>query len=346
MRWIAKRIAMEVLVAILLVGSLTPALGQEKTFEAPFTVRPNNYMFKWDPVQNVLIFHRDTTDPLMPTVRAYADGTRAGTPLLPLKDFPDAKGLDIWNVAATPEGGIILASVLQYGGINTKHMFLTYDMWGLLKKVWEVYPYHHHQLAVDGEGNAYAFGHREDRGEGADEPDYPLLIKYSPEGKVLWESLPRSQFSYDTEIVGTNSNTGEHALLFAGDVLLLYVATTRELLHFDRADGRLLERVSLAPFLEQIARKTGSARSEIRTLAVTSKGGLLAQMVLWPRDRRRAIMGFLMARISPDGSSWQQASAITPRPDPGTFLGLTREGKRIFISGSGSGSGETILHYR
>ncbi len=187
------------LLALFFTSGLAPALSQqnERTIETPFAVQPDLYLSKWDSIQEVLLFYRDTSDPLMPAVRAYDHGTQARLVISPLKEFPGAKAIEIWDVDAATGCEVTMASVIQYGGQRVKHALLTYDHWGLLRKFWEVYPYHHHGLAVDHEGNVYAFGHREDRGEQANQPDYSLLIKYSPAGKVLWESLPRSTFPYD-----------------------------------------------------------------------------------------------------------------------------------------------------
>ena len=331
------------LLAIFFASGLAPGLCQQKeqTIESPFAVKPNLYLSKWDPTHEVLLFYRDTNDPLMPAVRAYDHGTQARLAISPLKDFPDAKAIDIWDVAAATGGEVIMASVIQYGGQRVKHALLTYDHWGLLRKFWEVYPYHHHKVGVDPEGNVYAFGHREDRGEQGNEPDYSLLIKYSTTGKVLWKSLPRSTFPYDQEIVATSQGTGEHKLLVANDALLLYVATTGELFWFNLGNGKMLRRASVSQLLDQMASDSGMSHAEIVSLAVSSPGDLLAQVRVWRKDPQITSIGFVMARIAKDGSSCQRLSAVMPVPFPGLFLGSTLGGTHLFLGKQATG--ETVL---
>src|SRR5713226_2474050 len=133
------------LLAILVAAAATAAHAQvqERVIERPFEIQPNRYLAKWDSVHTMLAFYRDTDDFNAPAVRVYEHGTDAGPPIFPLKDFPDAKGVDVWDVSGAPNDGVLLASIIQYGGQRTKVALLAYDRLGSLQKFWEVYPYHH-----------------------------------------------------------------------------------------------------------------------------------------------------------------------------------------------------------
>ncbi len=307
---------------------------REYQLEVPFPAEATQALYKWDPVQSNLILYRDINDVALPAVRAYDSRLKARAPIYPLKDFPGAVGLDIWSIAAAPGGMTVLAAVLQYGGLNNKNFILTYDALGNLRRLWDVRPYHHHQIAVDREGNVYGFGHREDRGEGRDEPDYTVLVKYTPNGSVSWEALPRSAFPYDLEIVVTSAGTLEHSLMVANDGLVLLVSTTRELLKFSLKDGSLNRRLQLSSLLDRIAAEAGLAAAKVVCMSVAADAALVLQLRLEPKNEN-ASPAFVMARISHDGSSYSRLGSVVSTPTMGAFLGLSSDGRCLFFKSRG-----------
>lgn len=315
---------------MILLADCSAQESQRFNLEVPFPGEATQALYKWDAVQGELILYRDVNDIGLPAVRAYDSRLKARAPIYPLKDFPGAVGLDIWSVAAASGGMTVLAAVVQYGGLNNKNLLLTYDGLGNLRKLWDVRPYHHHQVAVDREGNVYAFGHREDRGEERGEPDYPLLVKYSSNGTVSWESLPRSVLPYGLEIVVTNAETLEHSLVVANDALVLFVSTTRELLRFSLRDGSLNQRLQMSSLLDRIAAEAGRASAKIICLSVAGNGDLVLQLRLEPGNRGTSV-AFVMARISRDGSSYSRLSSVASTPSMGAFLGLASDGRCLFF---------------
>src|SRR5262249_23612778 len=158
----------------------------------------------------------------IPAARVFrTDGT--STAVYPLKDLPEVRYIDIWSASAAPNGGIVIAGILGYAGreakpVPVKSVILTYDGSGTLKKMWDVAPYHHHHLAVDHQGNVFAIGDRDDV-EGA----YPLLTKYSNEGKVVVQALPSSLFSLGDVEIGSGSPNGESQIFVKGDQLYVWL---------------------------------------------------------------------------------------------------------------------------
>jgi hypothetical protein len=321
-----------VLVGVAGLVLLAQCSGQvaEFSLEIPFPAESTQALYKWDPVHAQLILYRDVTDPAFPAARAYDSRFRARAPIYPLKDFPGAIAADLWSVAAGPGGATVVSAVIQYGGLNNKSLLLTYDAHGSLRKLWDVRPYHHHQVAADREGNVYAFGHRDDRGEERNEPDYPLLVKYSPSGNVVWESLPRSAFPYDVEILVTNAETLEHSFVITRDSLVLFVSTTKELLKVDLRDGRINDRSQMSPILNRLAAEAGLAFGKIICLGIAANGDLIAQLRLEPKSPNKP-PGFVMAQISRSGSSYTRLGDVLSIPSMGAFLGLDSEGKCLFL---------------
>lgn len=318
----------------LVVTPCSLAQGTPAVLEKPFSDSAP-YLSRFDALNNVLVFYRDIKDGAVAAARPFAIGVHAGQPIYPLKDFPGALGFDVWGVTGNPGGGAILSGVLQIDGVKTRQLILAYDSSSTLRSVWEVWPYHYHQIASDGLGNLYAFGHREDRGEGANEEDYPLLTKYSANGEVLWQSAPRSWFPYETEVVATNAATGEHHLLVGRSSLKLYVATTRELLEFALDTGRLASRRSLTVVLEDLGSTTH--RAEITGLAETADGSFLAQVRLWPKQKNTKPMHKVMARIAGDLATCTPWPTPPGLPQEGIYLGIDNQNRVLFLAGGSQG---------
>jgi len=189
--------------ALLLVFLSGPALlgaPQQGLLNRSFP-EVGKYNFTWDSVNKVLIFVRNAapTATTATTIVAYHDGG-APTRISPLNDLPGATYVYFWGISGAPNGAVCGSSTVEYGTDNRtdnpRQLILTYDQKGKLIKVWDVFPYHFYEVAVDAHGNVYGFGHRLDKADEASDGDYAMLVAYSPEGKILWEALPRSSFPW------------------------------------------------------------------------------------------------------------------------------------------------------
>lgn len=200
--------------------------------ESGFSTNPGQFMTRVDSVGGVVILYRDATSEDREAVtRIGLDGRRSGPKLSPLADFPDASAVHIWDAAAAPDGTTVLAAVVEYlggKGLEARHVLLTYDANGKLNRQWEMYPYHHHQVAITADGTVYALGHRLD---GPREP-YPLMIKYTKEGVVGAEGLLSSECPTGDRVVDA-SDTDQTQFGFAGERLFVYVGPSREMRWLD-----------------------------------------------------------------------------------------------------------------
>jgi hypothetical protein len=129
--------------------------------------------------------------------------------------------LSVWDVAGTPEGGVVLSVIGKYSAEGVKppvlkSLLLIYGKGGDLKSVWDVYPYHHH-VAVDAAGDVFALGTKDTK-----ERDYPILVKYSQAGKLLGEYLPASQFALGDAVVESGSANGESQIFAVGSGLRVW----------------------------------------------------------------------------------------------------------------------------
>src|SRR5271165_6547515 len=110
------------------------------------------YFPKWDHRAGQLILYRDINAQSAPGVRiVMADGK--DVTIYPMRDLPEAQRMTIWDVAEIPDGSVVFSAIAEYGPrevkpIPVKTLLLTYDRTGKLIRFWDVYPYHHHNIAV------------------------------------------------------------------------------------------------------------------------------------------------------------------------------------------------------
>jgi hypothetical protein len=284
------------------------------------------YFAFWDAAHDRLLFYRDSTDRTMAAVRIYNKNGQSSVPIYPVRDLQDSLKVSIWGVAATPSGGVVLTAIADYGNHQVRSLLLTYDATGALTQVWNVDPCHHHRVAVDYEGNIFAFGERHD----AENDNYPLVVKYSPNAKILREFLPARSFPSGDEVVSTNPETGEHVMFIHQNELKIYVAPARELITFERS-GKLRSRVELAATLAKIAEQANSGRVDVMSMGIAKEGGIVAQLQFWPKEGESENVRFGLAKFADNGSTWTWLAPLSYSIEPGRFLGTTTEGKMVFL---------------
>jgi len=288
----------------------------------------SSYMVTWDSANDCAVLYRDVSVATLPAARVQCrDGVAKA--YYPLKDFAEAQNMTIWAAAATPDGGITIAAILLYGSPGEKHptvksMLLTYDSQGVLRKLWDVDPYHFHQVAVDRQGNVFALG---DRRDSTPDMNYPLLIKYSPKGSVERELLLVKHFGGDAA-VASDSPYGESGLFIQNEQLYVWLAPRREILTFS-LDGELRSQVSLASSLNELARSTRAKLVQILRFSANSSG-LIAQVRVWPEaeDEKSTTA---MVQLSTDGTKAWLMSPLTEVLVPGRFVGTSRSRKNVFL---------------
>jgi hypothetical protein len=296
--------------------------AQNTVVQPPFSEPPNHFLFKWDVTQSVLGFYRDVKTSI-PAIETYSETGTPSPPISPLADFPKDEELYVWDIAATPEAGTAISAMFKERGTRKLwYRLLFYDGTGTLAKVWNMYPYEHDRIVVDSDGNVYAFGDRVDITSPKGNPDYPVLIKYSPDGKISKELLQRSDFPLDKEFVHTGGDS-DPFLYLAQDTLVLYVSGTGDLFSFD-LDGKLQRRTNLYPVLSKITSEIGASESEVMALVGSDRRGFIAQIRSYIKKPTGGSFSFSLVKITSDGSSWARIGPTTNDPQPGVLLGSGR----------------------
>ena len=303
----------------------------------------SGFQAKWDPARENLVVFRNVSSSDLPSARIFQSNGQS-TPIFILRDFRGASFADIWASALTPDGGAVFSVVLGFGERPTpktisskpvpeaKVLLLSYGADGALKKLWNVAPYLHQALAVDGLGNVYALGTRDAGPEG-----FPMLIKYSKSGDVLGEFFPSKIFANGGKALDPSSLNGNTALFVRNGQLALWVPSTREVFKLS-LKGELQRKIAIGPLIDRLAVQNGVAKATIAGLTLTNSGGFSVQLRLWPSTASPAGMMIAVAEISADGS---EANMVAKPTAVATlrqqFLGVSDDGRRVVLEHDGKG---------
>ena len=286
------------------------------------------FLTKWDYAAQRAIFFRDTRVASVPAVQMVAQ-SGSMISIYPLLDLPGALSIGVWDVAQTPSGGVVFSAIAQYTAESSKprvlkSLLMTYDRDGKLERIWDVYPYHHHHLAVAADGSVFALGTKDTKERG-----YPLLIKYSSAGRVLGEFLPASQFAVGDEVVESGSECGETEMFVAGDQLVLWLAPAEEILTISLSGG-IRGRYPLHKVLANMATNNNAAKAKIIKMSPTQTAGtFLAQIQLWPAAGDATSKVRTVMAVLPTNGDGQLVTSKSP--EGGKFLGQTKSGKAVYL---------------
>lgn len=293
------------------------------------------FLNHWDSANVRLILYRDTVDTNIRGVRVIGvDGTNFG--LYPQRDLAEAQFLDIWAVAGTPGRGFVLSVVAGYSPpgekpFHVRPLLLTYTSSGTLEQVWNVKPYHFHQLAVNKEGNVFALGDRDEN------HPYPLIVEYSSTGQVLREFLNSDTFSDGSKILANGSLYGDSHMFITSDRLFVWSGPSRELLQFSLA-GELLSRSSFAGVLDRLALDASAKNTKVRAIAVSMEDGVVAQIQLWPQQVGDHVRT-MMVQMPLDGS---RADIRPQTAATGVFLDIASSGRLLFLDAQSDGRASEV----
>lgn len=262
---------------------------------------------RYDASRDLLVSYQDSKDREVPAIIVATTTGETIAQVTPLKDFPQAASVDVWDAAAS-SSGVVVAAVIQ-DARPPRHVLLMYDKRGMLQQLWQTSPYFHPNVAVDRFGSVFGFGSRMD-GVATEH----LLVKYTPQGTVAATFLPAQHFSKGEEVVFASGQSGINRLWMSGDRLLLYVAGAQELFEFD-LQGALLRTVPLAVQLKRFAEAEGGRRTMITQMTSGPSGAIVAQVGIWKEQKGFA---FHLARLSWDPNGKAEPIQIEAGSELGT----------------------------
>ena len=171
------------LIPLLLLASVATLLSAHAAAQE---VRPNG-LSEWDSTNQVLFFGNGSAGCV---VRAYVDGHQRGADIEMLKDFPGIQECYIETSTAGPDGTTLIATILNFGNGNIQQPILTYDSSGKLVKSWDPAPQYVESIAYSEDDDAIFILGGRDLPNGPYAPNYPLLVEYSRDGRVLKGMVP------------------------------------------------------------------------------------------------------------------------------------------------------------
>jgi hypothetical protein len=214
---------------------------------------------------------------------------------------------------------------------------MTYDSRGNLQQIWDVYPYHHHKIAVDSTGSVFGFGTKNSPGQ----KDYPLVIRYSQTGKVLGEYLNASLFAGGNGVVDSGAPTGENALFIDDGEVVLWLSSPRELLRLS-ADGRVLKRQSFGAALDKLKDQNNADRVRIVGIGALPGKRVLMQLQFFPVSSDNSQMRVATAEMDSSGQDTKLTAPPVVYTEAHRLLGTGPDRIPLFMEGT-SKRGVAIL---
>ena len=280
---------------------------------------------QWDSTNQVLFF--DGGSPGSPT-RGYTDTHQRGADINIFKDFPGLQEFYGTSLTAGPEGTTLFATILNFGGHNIRRVVLTYDSSGELLKTWEPVPQYWEVIAYSKDDDAiFVLGDRY-APDGRDAPDYPLLVEYNRDGRVLKNMIPTSTLKDAGDSFNQSGQTGEPALRVTKDHIYFYAPANREAVMCDR-NGAVLAYRSISDIVDKIiSMEDGYQLAQIHHVDFTDDGDIVLELLLGNSTSQDSMLELVRINIKTG-----EAAPVhkTFKNDRLWFIGI-RDGQYLYIA--------------
>lgn len=231
----------------------------------------------WDSTNQVLFSREGLSSPGF-VVRGYEGTHQLGADINVSKDFPDAREVFIDSLTAGPAGTTLIATTLNFGDRNVRGAVLTYDSGGHLMKTWSP-PQYAEVIAYSKDDDAlFVLGDR-DAPDGPNAPNYPLLVEYDLEGRVLKSMLPASTLMNRGDSFRRGGEIGEPALRVTKDRIYIYAPADGNVVICGRG-GDVLKRRSIRETVEKIPREEGYHLVQVHAIDFTDDGNIVLELLL------------------------------------------------------------------
>jgi hypothetical protein len=251
-------------------------------------------LYEWDSTNQVLFFLNG--GPSSP-IRAYTDYNQRGADIDVLKDFPGAQEFYVNSLTAGPEGTTLIAATLNFGDHNIRELVLTYDSSAQLLKTWDPAPQYIEAIAYTKDDDAVFVLGGLDLPPGPYAPNYPLLIEYNRDGRVLKAMAPASLLRDREYSLLSGSQNGLPLLRVTKDRIYFYAPTNHEVVMCDR-DGTVLAYRSFSESIEKISTEDGYHLIQTHQMDFAENGDLVAELLLWNDDNNTSMMEVVRLSMS------------------------------------------------
>lgn len=282
---------------------------------------------EWDSTNQVLFCVNGS--PLFP-IRAYTGKSQRGADIDVFKDFPDLQEYYGTSVTAGPNGTTFIATTLNFGGHNVREVVLTYDSTGQLLKTWDPAPQYVEALAYSKDDDAlFVLGSRNVPNV-PDAPDYPLLVEYTRNWRVLREMVPASVLNARGDSFNQGGEIGQPALRVTRNDIFFYAPTNREVVMLDRS-GAILARRTLNDIVGRLSTEDGYQLVQTHAIDFSDDGDIVLELLLGNDSTGQ--WGFEVVRINVKTG---EAASARKALDNGSRLSLVglKDGQYLYLEDS------------
>jgi hypothetical protein len=260
-------------------------------------------------------------------IRAYTGKSQRGADIDVFKDFPDLREYYGTRVTAGPNGTTFIATTLNFGDLNVREVVLTYDSTGHLLKTWDPAPQYVEALAYSKDDDAlFVLGSRYVPNV-PDSPDYPLLVEYTRDGRVLREMVPASTLNARGDSFDQNGEIGQPALRVTKNNIFFYAPTNREVVMLDRT-GAIVAHRSVSDIMDKLSAEDGYHLAQTHAIDFSDDGDIVLELLLGNDSDHQS--GFEVVRINiKTGDAVPVRKALHNDP-PLWFLGL-KDGQYLYL---------------
>jgi hypothetical protein len=259
------------LLSLLLLGICAAIGSSQATAQA---LKPIG-MPQWDSTNQVLFFGYGYP---VQFVRAYEGVERRGADIDIDKDFPGLREAGVESLTAGPDGTTMIAVLQNFGNRNIREPILTYDSTGRLLKTWNPAPQIPEAIAYSKDDDAIFVLGESNLPEGPYAPDYPLLIEYSRDGRVLKIMLSAATLKDKDRSFHQNGEVGETTLKVTKDQIYIYAPTNREAVICDH-DGKILGIRSITDAVDKLIAADDFHLVQIHALDFNDYGDIVLEVL-------------------------------------------------------------------
>jgi len=230
----------------------------------------------WDSTNQILFSGGGLSSPEF-VVRGYVDTHQRGADINISKDFPDAREVFVDSLTAGPAGTTLIATTLNFGDRNVRGAVLTYDSGGHLLKTWSPPQYAQVIAYSKDDGAVFLLGDR-DAPDSPNAPNYPLLVEYDLEGRVLKSMLPANTLMNRGDSFRRGGEIGEPALRVTKDRIYIYAPADGNVVICNR-DGEVLKHRSISDIVEKISREDGHHLDQVHAVDFSDDGNIVLELL-------------------------------------------------------------------
>jgi hypothetical protein len=217
------------------------------------------------------------------------DSHQRGADIDIFKDFPGVQEVYADSITAGPDGSTLIYALLEFGGRNVRELILTYDSGGQLVKTWDPSPQNIEAITCSKDDDAiFVLGGR-DLPPGPYAPNYPLLIEYSRDGRVLKTMVPVGLLRDREYSFNMGGQNGQPLLRVTKDHIYFYASTNHEVVMCDR-DGVVLAYRNFGDAIEKISTEDDYRLVQTHQMDFAENGDLVLELLLWNDNNNSYLM--------------------------------------------------------